>query len=100
MDLTNERRRERRLPLSGFVEISYKEPDGRSVIITGLVEDVSASGACIQTDREVPVAMEVTLSNSKRTGQVSAVVRNIRHAGTGGYFVGLEFSGDFKWKRS
>ena len=60
----------------------------------GLLEDISASGACLQLEMPVPLGAEVCWDSSryKFTGRVRyCVYREI------GYFVGVEMRAGCRW---
>ncbi len=79
-----------------MVTITWKDPIGKKRRMMGLLEDISASGACLQLDTAIPVGAELRWSSPKKefAGKVRyCVYREI------GYFVGVEFSADSKWSR-
>jgi hypothetical protein len=91
-----ERRAEVRMLSSDMVTVSWKDEKGRSRPATGLLEDISPSGACIQLDVPVPLGaqMEWKTPKQKFTGRVRyCVYREI------GYFVGIEFDDKCKWSK-
>jgi hypothetical protein len=60
------------------------------------LEDISASGACIQVDREVPVGAQVRIRSEK--AQFDGQVKYCLFRETG-WFVGLQFEAGNKWAR-
>jgi hypothetical protein len=76
------------------VEVAWGERTGERKSATGLLEDISISGACLQLETAVPLGVEIRWQSSKHefTGTVRyCVYREI------GYFVGVEFAAESKW---
>ena len=89
-------RAEARMLCADLVEIRWKDKSGRGRKVTALLEDISASGACVQIDGPIPQNTTVRIFHPKGTleGKVRyCVYRDI------GYFVGLQFEPDSKWSR-
>jgi hypothetical protein len=89
-------RAEARMLCADLVEIRWKDKSGRGRKVTALLEDISASGACVQIDGPIPQNTIVKIMHPKGTleGKVRyCVYRDI------GYFVGLQFEPDSKWSR-
>jgi len=79
-----------------MVEVSWKERSGKGRRGMALLEDISASGACLQFETSVPLGVEVHWASPKQkfTGYVRyCVYREI------GYFVGVEFNSGSKWSK-
>jgi hypothetical protein len=79
-----------------MVEVSWKERTGRKVRATGLLEDISPSGACLQLETSVPLGAPIQWNSPRRefTGNVRyCIFREI------GYFVGVEFDAESKWSK-
>jgi hypothetical protein len=92
----DERRTEVRMLCADMVEVSWTERSGRCRQATGLLEDISASGACLQLETAVPLGVTIGWRSPKRafTGTVRyCVYREI------GYFVGVEFNEASKWSK-
>jgi hypothetical protein len=92
----DERRSEVRMLCADMVEVSWTEKSGRIRHATGLLEDISPSGACLQLETSVPVGVQIGWRSPKRafTGRVRyCVYREI------GYFVGVEFNAASKWSK-
>jgi hypothetical protein len=92
-----DRRTEVRMLCADMVEVSWMDGAGRDNTVTGLLEDISPSGACLQL--ETPLALGAPIrwhsSGHKFTGSVRyCVYREI------GYFVGVEFVPESKWSKS
>ena len=91
-----ERRTEVRMLCADIVEVSWREKSGRQRRTTGVLEDISASGACLQLDTAVPVGAPIEWRSPKMEfhGEVRyCAYREI------GYFVGVEFSAASKWSK-
>jgi hypothetical protein len=91
-----ERRSEARLLCADMVELTWLDAGGSSGCAIALLEDISASGACLQLEKPVPIAAEVRWRSPKHdfTGRVRyCVYREI------GYFVGVEFQKNSQWSR-
>jgi len=91
-----ERRTEVRMLCADLVEVTWKTPSGRKGRATGVLEDISASGACLQLETPVPVGAQLEWRSPKRefSGEVRyCVYREI------GYFVGVEFASASKWSK-
>jgi hypothetical protein len=79
-----------------MVEVCWKDHTGRKRRATGLLEDISPSGACLQLETAVPLGVEIVWESPKQefTGRVQyCVYREI------GYFVGVEFDSTSKWSK-
>ncbi len=77
-----------------LVRAEWCDPPGqaRSEIVT--LEDISSSGACVQSESPVPVGAAIRIRHGRR--RVSGVVRYCVFREIG-YFVGLEFEPGFEW---
>ena len=91
MNVKEDRRKELRYKCSGLINLYVFSKSGRSEpVITGLIEDLSESGACIQIDRALPLGTKLLLKS--RDGlEVHGVACNVRESSIG-CFVGVEFS--------
>ena len=90
-----ERRSEVRVLCADMVEVSWRD-QGRSRRATALLEDISASGACLQLETAVPCGEEIRWEcpNQRFVGRVRyCAYREI------GYFVGVEFEGGTRWSK-
>ena len=90
-----ERRSEVRLLCADMVEVSWRN-QGRSRRATALLEDISASGACLQLETAVPCGVEICWEcpSQKFVGRVRyCTYREI------GFFVGVEFEGGTRWSK-
>jgi hypothetical protein len=89
-------RSEARMLCADFVDLRWKDISGRGHKVTALLEDISASGACVQLDGPIPRNTTVRIYHPK--GQLQGCVRYCVYRDTG-YFVGLQFEADSKWSR-
>jgi len=89
-------RSEARMLCADLVDIRWKDKSGRGHKVTALLEDISASGACVQLDAPIPnnTVVKICLPKGQLQGSVKyCVYRDI------GYFIGLQFQPDSKWSR-
>jgi hypothetical protein len=91
-----ERRSEIRMLCADMVEVSWKDENGRKHKTTGLLEDISPSGACLQLEKAVPTG--VTIHWQVRKKDFAAEVRYCVYREIG-YFVGVEFDPDSRWSK-
>jgi hypothetical protein len=79
-----------------MVSAYWKDKAGRKRRATALLEDISASGACLQFESSVPLG--VTLSWSCSHQQFAGEVRYCVYREIG-YFVGVEFDPHSRWSK-
>ena len=91
-----ERRVEARMMCADMVKVSWKDADGRGRSAMALLEDISASGACLQLETPLPPGVTIQWSSTHR--QFRAVVRYCVYKEIG-YFAGVEFNPSSKWSR-
>ena len=92
----DERRTEARMLCADMVDVEWTERSGRSRHTTGLLEDISALGACLQLETAVPFGAAIQWRTPKRdfAGTVRyCVYREI------GYFIGVEFNETSRWSK-
>jgi len=89
-----ERRNEVRSMCADMVEAHWRDENGRQRSGTALLEDISASGACLQLENAVPVGVGIQWECPGQ--QFAGRVRYCTYREIG-YFVGVEFSGDVRW---
>src|SRR5712671_4338806 len=87
---------EARMLCSDLVDIRWKDKTGRGHKVTALLEDISASGACVQLEGPIPHNTLVRIFHAK--GHLQGSVRYCVYRDIG-YFVGLQFQADSKWSR-
>lgn len=85
-----------RLLCADVVHVSWKTPKGRAHKISALLEDISASGACLQTEVPVTVSAQIWWRSPKK--EFRGTVRYCEYQEIG-YFVGVEFETGSKWSR-
>jgi hypothetical protein len=91
-----ERRTEVRMLCADMVEVCWKDQAGRMRKATGLLEDIAASGACLQLEVPVPLESEIHWESPHQAfvGRVRyCVYREI------GYFIGVEFEPESRWSK-
>ena len=91
-----ERRTEVRMLCADMVDVSWKELSGGIREVTGLLEDISASGACLQMETPVPLGARIQWRTPKR--EFSGTVRYCVYREIG-YFVGVEFHPACRWSK-
>lgn len=90
----HEQRCETRLLCSELVTVSWPDANGQEHNTVALLEDISASGVCVQSDEAVPAGETVRVHYS--AGDLSGSVRYCR-ASELGYYVGVQFPPSVKW---
>ena len=78
------------------VETCWTDAEGVEQKANALLEDISASGACLQFEAAVPLGVPMRWAGAKKefTGEVRyCVYREI------GYFVGVQFEPEVKWTK-
>ena|SRR5579872_7361341 len=89
-------RSEARMLCADLVDIRWKDKTGRGRKATGVLEDISSSGACVQLDAPIPQNTMVKICHPK--GHLEGSVRYCIYRDIG-YFIGLKFEEDSKWSR-
>lgn len=89
-------RSEARMLCADLVDIRWKDISGRGHKSTAILEDISASGACVQVEAPIPQNTLVRIYHPK--GQLQGKVRYCVYREIG-YFVGLQFEQDCKWSK-
>jgi PilZ domain len=90
------KRSEARILCADLVDIRWKDKTGRGRKATAILEDISASGACVQLEAPIPVNTPIKIVHPK--GHLLGHVRYCNYRDIG-YFVGLQFVEDSKWSR-
>jgi len=91
------RRGELRMLCADLVDVQWTDKRGKVRRAVANLEDISASGACIQVERPVPLdtAMRIACPNGELGGRVCyCVYREV------GYFLGIEFDPGSQWSLS
>ena len=79
-----------------MVEVRWNEDSGETRACTGLLEDISPSGACLQLDTPLPLGKTVEIQYRKGRIQGSVCYCFFRDIG---YWIGVQFSARKKWSR-
>jgi hypothetical protein len=77
-----------------MIEIQWSENAGRKRHAVALLEDISPSGVCLQTESAIPLGAEVWWGTLDQW--FGGVVRHCSYREIG-YFIGIEFSPGCKW---
>jgi hypothetical protein len=91
-----DRRSETRLMCADMVEVRWKEDSGEICKCTGLLEDISPSGACLQLDS--PVALDKNLVIQYQKGRLEGSVCYCFFKDIG-YWVGVQFTARNRWSK-
>jgi hypothetical protein len=89
-----ERRSEVRLMCADMIQVRWKFASGKVRRATALLEDISASGACLHMETPVPRGSEIRWNAPGREFQ--GLVRYCVYREIG-YFVGIAFRAGTKW---
>lgn len=92
-----EKRAETRFLCSDLVSLHWCDASGREWRETVVLENISASGACVQAEVPVTESTRVSLDCGKSAfrGYVRSCYRR-----DDGYFIGIAFDADSKWSRA
>jgi hypothetical protein len=90
----SEKRTENRLFCADLVEAEWRDKSGRNRREIVNLEDVSRSGACVQTEH--PAAKETSIVIRCGDAELAGVVRYCLYRESG-YFLGIEFNAACKW---
>lgn len=89
-----DRRIEPRLMCADLVEIEWRDKNGRNQQTVANLEDISALGACLQVEIEIPLrtVVRMTVMKNEYVGEIRyCVFREF------GYFLGVQFGPGVKW---
>jgi hypothetical protein len=89
-----DRRANPRMLCADLVKIEWRDKAGKRHSAVANLEDISASGACLQMEVEVPLQAVVSIAydNGDFQGKVRyCLFKDI------GYFVGVEFEPGYRW---
>jgi hypothetical protein len=89
-----EKRIEPRLMCADLADIEWRDVNGRVQRAVANLEDISAMGACLQVETEIPLrtTVRMTLMKLQYVGEIRyCVFRDC------GYFLGVEFEPGVKW---
>jgi len=79
-----------------LIEVRWKDRHGRVKSLMANLEDISASGACLQVETPVPEQTVVRFDIPK--AELEGRVRYCVFRETG-YFLGVQFEPGFRWER-
>lgn len=79
-----------------MVEVQWKEDSGEIYTCTGLLEDISPSGACLQLDSPLAIDKKLMIEYRKVRLEGSVCYCFFRDIG---YWVGVQFTARHKWSR-
>ena len=77
-----------------MVRLLFKNSTGRQSVCTGMLEDISPSGACLSMDKPMPLGATVEIAYRKGRLQGSVAYCFFREMG---YWIGIEFDAKAKW---
>ncbi len=89
-----DRRTEPRLMCADMVEVEWKDGHGQPRSCTGLLEDISPHGACLQLDDPLPLETEIDIEYHK--GHLKGSVCYCYFSEIG-YWVGVRFESSVTW---
>jgi PilZ domain len=91
-----ERRNEIRMMCADMIDVCWRDGAGKARRATGLLEDISRSGACLQMESAVPLGAEVRWHTGQQ--EFSGTVRYCVYREIG-YFIGVEFALGTRWSK-
>jgi hypothetical protein len=97
MIIMDERRVEPRMMCADMVEVFWRDDMGKQCHAMALLEDIAASGACLQFETPVPAGAVVEWHSPKL--EFRGTVRYCKYREIG-YFAGVEFIASSKWSKS
>ena len=77
-----------------LVDVHWKDQNGKTKRVVANLDDISLTGACVQSEKPVPVGTSVHVSYPK--GELPGTVRYCVFREVG-YFVGIEFAPECRW---
>ena len=98
-DHTSQRRERRRVPrllCADMISVEVEDKPKRWRRVQANLEDISRSGACIETEKPIPAGASVRLVC--KDFRVAGTVRHCAFRETG-YLIGVEFGEGQKWSR-
>ncbi len=90
-------RRHARVTMDSPVQVLWRGPSGTEMSVNGSTVDISEAGLRIKVPVPIEKGVYVGFNASKVPLQGTASVRSCKRQGVG-YLVGLEFSGNLRWK--
>ena len=89
-----DRRTVKRLLCADLVDVCWRDEAGRQKSEVMVLEDISLSGVCLQSERPHTQGAEVVIQYGE--GTLPGVIRYCVYREIG-YFLGIEFTGDCQW---
>ena len=90
----DDRRTDTRILCADLVEVCWRSEKGRKQKQVANLEDISASGACLQIDAPIPVNTVVRIECPR--GELTGTIRYC-HFREIGYFLGVQFEPGCRW---
>lgn len=90
----DDKRLEARMLCSELVDVEWRDKSGRLQVSVMNLEDISLSGACIQSERQVQRGSRVSIHYGN--GALGGIVRYCVYT-ENSYFLGIQFLDDCKW---
>jgi hypothetical protein len=97
MNSMPERRSEVRMMCADLVEVCWRDFAGKTRRSQAVLEDISASGACLQLETSVPVGAVLRWHSPKK--EFAGVVRYCVYREIG-YFTGVQFDPASRWSKT
>ena len=79
-----------------LVKTVFMDKAGRKRILMAALEDISASGACLQLEDPIPVGTAISILYP--SGRYHGRVKYCKFQQTG-YFLGIEFDPGYRWSK-
>ncbi len=79
-----------------LIEVSWKDPEGKTQKAQAILEDISEAGACLQVNGPIPLGVTVHWHSPKK--QFLGDVRYCLYREIG-YFVGVQFHSASRWSK-
>jgi len=92
-----QRRESNRNMCAELLTIRWTDGEGRSRSEVATLEDISATGACLQLEHLIPAATEVSLHYPN--GKYKGKVKYCTYQGFG-YVVGIAFHDGYRWSKT
>jgi hypothetical protein len=92
----NEKRRDRRLLCAELVQVTFRSESGRQQRRVTNLEDISATGLCLQSETRIPDDTKVTVNYGG--GELFGTVRYCIYREIG-FLIGIEFDAGCRWSK-
>ncbi len=97
----SERRLENRFLCADLVRVSWLKGEDEFTAVEGVLEDISAVGACVQVEDRIPLGAPISISAKfdASAGQDATFPGHVSYCEYReyGFFVGIEFSEETRW---